>query len=61
LPNGGRIRTDDRQAFDQLSQTLKNASGRGVYALTQNWVLALIGSMSIAIGLWWLVSKGLLF
>jgi hypothetical protein len=61
LSNGGRIRTDDRQAFDRLSQRLKNAGGRGVCAMAQNWVLALIGSMSIAVGLWWLVSNGLLF
>ncbi|RJQ68462.1 MAG: hypothetical protein C4519_22965 [Desulfobacteraceae bacterium] len=61
LPNGGRIKTDDRHAFELLSQTQKRTTGYDSYALTQNLVLALLGFMSLGTGLWWLVRNGLLF
>lgn len=57
LPNGGRIKTDDRIAFEHLSDTLKGTAGHGTYVLTHSWILALIGSMALAIGLLWLAGK----
>lgn len=61
LPNGGHVKTDDCQAFERLRQTQKRNAGREAGAIPPNWVMALIGAMSVGVGLLWLASKGLLF
>ncbi|MDA8139814.1 MAG: hypothetical protein M0036_14280 [Desulfobacteraceae bacterium] len=61
LPNGGRIETDDREALEQLSHKQPNCGYSLPCPLTQNWVLILLGAITLVLGTLWLAKNGLLF
>lgn len=61
FPNGGHLETDDHQAFECLTRKCKDTLRGTPYATKRNWVLALLGSMALALGACWLAKNGFLF
>ncbi len=61
LPNGGRLETDDTQTFKKLESTYKYIADKDINMLKNNLFFALLGSMAIILGAWWIAKNGFFF
>jgi hypothetical protein len=60
LPNGGKIDSLDQTAMALLCQEYKKRRDASTFSMVRNWAIAILGSMSLMIGLWSLAYRGIL-
>jgi hypothetical protein len=60
LPNGGKIDSMDQTAMALLCKECKKRHDASTFGMLRNWAIAILGSMSLMIGLWSLVHRGIL-
>jgi hypothetical protein len=60
LPNGGKIDSLDQTAMALLCQEYKKRRDASTFGMVRNWAIAILGSMSLMIGLWSLAYRGIL-
>ncbi|KJS30289.1 MAG: hypothetical protein VR64_16385 [Desulfatitalea sp. BRH_c12] len=60
LPNGGKIDILDQTAMALLCQEHKKRRDASTFSMLRNWAIAILGFMSLMIGLWSLAHRGIL-